>query len=268
MACFDYVSDLHIDYWDPRWMTLYMNNGQSSNFPLNWNTMNVKSEILVVAGDVCDKLEFTVEYLKTLRKYYKQILFVDGNHEHTYLKPKLYTRDYIASKFKGVRNIYYLPKEDVVIGKTVFVGVSGWWDYGCADNIKKCEDYLIENYQNDNVRYAKRIITRAKEEADKLNKKIKRYENMEEINDIVVVTHTIPLPKFARNLHSEYNSFLKILDLENRSSSSKIKRWVFGHVHDEYIDKKYGIIMMAHPRGRPSDHNRKVYDVRTSCLTI
>ena len=100
MAQFDYVSDLHIDYWDPKWKTSFMSCGLIKNRPLDWKKMKVKSDVLVVAGDVSDNLEFTIKYLKSLRKYYKKILFVDGNHEHVYRYPRLYSNNYIYKKFK------------------------------------------------------------------------------------------------------------------------------------------------------------------------
>jgi hypothetical protein len=267
MAQFDYVSDLHIDYWDPKWHTLYMPNGPASDFPLQWDKMKIKSDILVVAGDVSDKLEYSIEYLKSLRKYYRKILFVDGNHEHTYQHPRLYTRDYIAEKFKGIENVHYLPKEDVIVDRTLFIGLCGWWDYGCKGDMEVCYKFSQENPRSEKILLAKRIVMRAYEEAEKMKKKIERHQNNDKIKDIVIVTHTLPLPKYARRVETEYNHFFRILDPELISGNSKIKRWVFGHTHDEWVDDKYGIRMMCHPRGRPEDHNRETYEVRTSKLT-
>lgn len=266
MAQFDYVSDLHIDYWDPKWRTLYMNNGAVSNYPLEWNRMSIKSDILVVAGDVSDKLEYTIEYLKMLKNYYKKILFVDGNHEHTYMYPKLYKRDYIANKFKGLDGIHYLPKQDVIIGDTAFIGLCCWWDYGCKDNMEECRNMIKDKPLDDSMLYAKNVVVRANNEAQKLMKKIEKYQNNKSVNDIVLVTHTVPFPKYARRIKTEYNHFLRNLTPYFMDKKSKIKRWVFGHNHDEWFDKKYGIRLMCHPRGRPEDHNRKSYDVRTSRL--
>mgnify|MGYP003627655567 CR=1 FL=1 len=269
MAQFDFCSDLHIDYWNPKWRTLHMKYGPVSDHPLNWNKMNRKSDILVIAGDVSDKLEYSIEYIKSIRKYYRKILFVDGNHEHTYQYPKLYSRDYIASQFKGLKNIHYLPKEDVIIGKTAFIGVCSWWDYGCKEDMEKCEEY-VRKYSNspdpaiiEGIALAKNILTRAKEEAEKLGKKLDRYENDDRVEDIVIVTHTVPLAKFSRNVETDHNQFLKNLNLMERR---KIKRWVFGHNHEEFFDTKYGIKMMCHPRGRPADYDRINYDLRTSNL--
>lgn len=266
MAQFDYVSDLHIDYWDPKWMTLYMSSGNASDFPLDWDKMNIGSDILVIAGDICDKLEYSIEYMKSLLKYYKKILFVDGNHEHTYQHPHLYKRDHIAAKFKGLENIHYLPKEDVIIDGTAFIGLCGWWDYGCEGDMQACYKFLQDHPQDEKINLAKRIVIRAREEAEKMKKKIARYQRLKEIKDIVIVTHTLPVPKYARRLETEYNHFFKILDPDLMNEKSKIKRWVFGHTHDEWVDQIYGIRMMCHPRGRPEDHNRESYDVRTSKL--
>ena len=82
---FDYVSDLHIDYWDDEYWP-DKKDGRK-HFPVSWKKIESKSDILVVAGDVSDKLELSLKYLGKLREFYPIVLFIDGNHEHTYRYP-------------------------------------------------------------------------------------------------------------------------------------------------------------------------------------
>ena len=251
MAQFDYVSDLHIDYWDPKWKTSFMSCGLIKNRPLDWKKMKVKSDVLVVAGDVSDNLEFTIKYLKSLRKYYKKILFVDGNHEHVYRYPRLYSNNYIYKKFKGIKNIHYIPEEDFVIGKTVFIGFCGWWNYSQGKEKSKSKKFSEKDKES--------IIRKAKLQAEKLNKKIKKYQRNKNIDDIVIVTHTIPNSKFARYINTDSNSFFEELELGN-----KVKRWVFGHVHTRGIYDFGNIKFLINCRGRPDDNIKEPYSIKTS----
>jgi metallophosphoesterase superfamily enzyme len=41
-----------------------------------------KSKILIVAGDICDDLNDSINYLDHISQYYDKVLYVDGNHEH------------------------------------------------------------------------------------------------------------------------------------------------------------------------------------------
>ena len=81
----DLVSDLHIDQWDSKLPNLYP-CGEIKTFPLSWDIVN-HSKILVVAGDISDKLDLSLEYLDKISKNYEKVLFVDGNHEHSLKYP-------------------------------------------------------------------------------------------------------------------------------------------------------------------------------------
>jgi Icc-related predicted phosphoesterase len=248
MASFDYCSDLHIDYWDKKWRTLYMREGEKHH-PMCWKK---KSDLLVVAGDISDNLDYSIEYLKEIKKYYKKIIFVDGNHEHIYITPKIYTKKCISDKFLGLDGIHYLPSKDIIVEKTVFIGACAWWDYDKGNKFDK-----------DKMELSKNIFKVAKKEAMELEKKITKYEKNNNIEDIVIVTHTVPLKKFARNSKTDYSCFLRNLNLGERT---KVKRWVFGHSHEKNECVKYGIKMFSNPRGRPADFDRVKYSVKTSTI--
>jgi predicted phosphohydrolase len=249
-----------------------MDCGKATHRPLNWDKMKIKSGILVVAGDVSDNLELTVNYLKSLRKYYKKILFVDGNHEHVYKNPRLYTSDYINKKIKDYKNIYYLPREEFIIDRTVFIGACGWWNYSQGKEEKESKKFSKEGKKI----FEESIINRSKKDAEELNRKIKKYQRNKDIDEIVIVTHTIPLPKFSRYIATDYNSFFEELKIED---FNKVKRWVFGHVHirennvlikndgsSEGRDniKENNINYLINCRGRPDDNLKEPYSVKTS----
>ena len=63
-----------------------------------------EAKILVVAGDVSDNLDLSIEYLNEISNFYEKILFVDGNYEHVYRYPQLYSTDDIFQKLKQNKN--------------------------------------------------------------------------------------------------------------------------------------------------------------------
>ena len=116
---FEIMSDLHIDYWDPNIKSDFP-CGPVSNYPQKFNK-NL-NKILIIAGDVSDNLNKTIDF-NFISKYYKKILFTDGNHEHTDVYPNLHSIDNIYKKIKELNNdkIIYLPKQEFIVNKSVLL---------------------------------------------------------------------------------------------------------------------------------------------------
>jgi hypothetical protein len=234
MVTFDYVSDLHIDYWDKK----YTKTVQKHQ-PMKWYN---NSDILIIAGDISNDLKLSIDYIiKEIKPHYKKVLFIDGNREHYDSYPIV--KDI---NLKLPKNIHYLPKEDIRINNTIFIGICGWWNYSQSKNIEHKSIYKCANKEFNII-------------VDKLNK----YEKDEKIKEIVMVTHTVPLPRFVRHKDTDFNNnFIKI----NVGRYKKIKRWVFGHVHHKYFLKGCGIAYMCNPRGRPNDFNQGNYEIETTFI--
>ena len=80
----DIVSDLHIEQWDPSINNKYP-SGKIKNYPYKFP--NKKSNILIIAGDISDDINISLDYINELSKIYQNVLFIDGNHEHTFNIP-------------------------------------------------------------------------------------------------------------------------------------------------------------------------------------
>lgn len=263
---FDIMSDLHIDSWSNKYNRKYK-KGKISEVPLK--LINTESEYLIIAGDISDNIERTFEYLNNLSNYYELILFIDGNHEHTENFPNLLDYEDIYNILKKNKKIIYLRKESFIMEDTVFVGCNGWWNYNNKDEIT-IKEYLKDghlSYYNfnpeDKLNLIKNIINKADEEFTYLNNEINKYDKNYKINNIVVITHTIPNVNFGHsfmresinnNFSTQYNSRFKELSL-----SKKIKYWIFGHVHGQHNINDNNINFICHPRGCPGDYNREDY---------
>ncbi len=252
---FDLISDLHIDQWPA---------DQKINFKGLGTSLNC-----IVAGDVSQSIYTTRDFLYQLSDYYKQVIFVDGNHEH---KPDysdiLSNCEWLEKELSKKKNITYLWDSTAVFGSTAIVGTNGWWTFDYCDPLISrleqidffCNDYNLPHH------VAVNIWDEAIENSEFLTNIVHEFNKVEKIEDIVVITHTLPrkdliIPAQYMNttdlakLHnSQFEEVLKV------DVNGKIKTWCFGHYHAEACDKELdGIRYVSNPRGRPDDSIFPVY---------
>lgn len=259
---FDYVSDLHIDHWDKDYYfaTDDTREGVKKNIPFIFQRPTTfddgQKKILIVAGDVSDDIEVTLSYLSKLRRHYDHIIYTDGNHEHYHAYPRLLD----TSSFPSYKGLRYLRNEDVIIEDTAFIGACGWWDYSGGRNIEK---YKTSPF-NEELAYS--VIDRAIDDFGYIIEKVEEYGKRDDINEIVIVTHTVPKYIFAREPDTDLNSKFDIKPVREwiKLSRGKLKRWIFGHNHQKFNMKKSGIQFLSNPRGRPEDYDREDYNVERS----
>ena len=259
----DICSDLHIDQWNKNLEMKYP-CGIRTDSEYKWNKTNNK--ILIIAGDVSDNLDLSIDYIDNISEYYDKILYVDGNHEHVEKYPELYTKDYINQKIKVKKNdkLVYLPSNDYIIDNIVFIGCCGWWDYNNFDinAVMKSIDYFknwIDHFVESECRdYIYNVYERSKLEYKDLINKLLKYQNDERIESIVIVTHSQSKKKFVElDLATEFNN-----NFENITNKkfNKLKYWIFGHTH-KHILQNDDINYICNPRGRPEDYNRETYNL-------
>lgn len=264
----DIVSDLHIDHWSLKYNKKYP-FGTRKEYPFHFNP-NLNSSLLVIAGDICDDIKESVNFLHYASHFYDKVLFVDGNHEHTHKYPELYSTLNISNLIDN-KKVVYLSQEPYIVNDTVFIGSSGWWNYNNndADTIFKCTGYFnswIPHFgKEENVEFIQNVLIRAKKEYDYLNTKIEQYENDTSIKNIVVVTHTIPKPELSSHYKfkcnstaTQYNS-----DFQHFNKYKKISHWIYGHSHTNNDFYENNIRYINNARGRPDDYDRESYKVKT-----
>ena len=262
---FDIVSDLHIDQWSHKYINKYP-CGKISEFPLKFDKIN--SDYLIVAGDISDDLNESINYLNEIAQYYKKILFIDGNHEHVHKYPKLYDTQYI-NKLISNDKIVYLPTTPYKINETLFIGCCGWWDYNNENNINienythYFDNWIPEFTKEDNIEFINNVIKRAKEEYIYLNNILQKYENDDTIENIIIITHTLPHIKYCDNNSNTDNSSSQYnTQFEKLFTYKKISKWIFGHTHKIWEDTINNIEIICNPRGRPEDFNREKYNIK------
>ena len=242
---FDLVSDLHIDQWSEKYNIKYP-HGEVKEHPVVFS--KTSTDYLIVAGDVSDDINLSISYLNYLSKFYKKILFVDGNHEHVFNYPKLFNHKEISNLISNDK-IIYLSQKPYIINNTLFIGSCGWWDYNKENkqNIENAYEYfdnwLTHLDKDDSIKFIDNVIEKSKEEFEYLNETLKKYENDNSIENIVLVTHTVPKIEFctsnneykADDFSTQYNSKYDYL-----FNYKKLTHWIFGHTHHQWdlVDNK------------------------------
>ncbi len=268
MVILDIVSDLYIDQWDNNIPNNYPRRGRS-HFPYQFSGNS--SKLLIIAGDVSNNINTSIQYMNDISEHYDKILFVEGDHEHVEQYPNLYTHDQVNEKFINFNNdkLVYLPKNDFVVDNIVFIGVSGWWNfnYKTKNNIytnkqlNYFNNWMSGMDQDKTVLFFNNLKKRAIEEYELLKEKIIKYHADNTIKTIVIVTHTVQHDKYYNYYNSDFeiNNDLMILD----GLSNKIKYKIFGHTHSQFHDMIGNIHYICHPRGHQTNFNREIYNVKT-----
>lgn len=252
---FDLISDLHIDQWP-------------EDKKLNFKGLGT-SLTCVVAGDVSQNLHTTRNFLYQLSDYYKQVVFVDGNHEHKPSYENITDNcEWLEEELSRKSNITFLWDSTAVFGSTAIVGSNGWWTFDYA------EPYISRLEQIDEFCKAEKcdhktainIWDEAVENSEFLYNVVNDFNKTDMIKEIVIITHTvpkkdliIPLPIMSTyDLSKTYNS--NLADVIKADVNKKIKVWCFGHYHTTACDQTIdGIRYISHPRGRPDDSLFPVY---------
>lgn len=270
MNTVDIVSDLHIEHWDTKLKySKKSNDDYVLNSPFKCTPF---SDILVVAGDVADNIDDCIDYLNTLSKHYKHVLFVDGNHEHNESYPMLLSDDEIDTKFKENKNkkLVFLTKNPFLYKGHLFLGCNGWWDFNESQFFMKKSMKTYGDYFNLSVDESRNLIKSiyktGKDQIKQLESYVKKSQKDPSIKSINIVTHSVPLKKYTSynypcEMNTHYSKLFKY---------KKIRHWIFGHTHSTFHDFDYSdesnIKYICNPRGRPNWAMRVNYNPFSALL--
>lgn len=258
MTSVDIISDLHIEYWDTNIPNKYQHSiVKHKPFKL---VPTQDADILVVAGDISDDLDLSMQYLQTLSEdypQYKRILFVDGNHEHTPQLPNLVDPEHIRVQASKIDRIIYTHRKSLVIGKTVFIGINGWWSYSKTYNrelhSKYFEGWIPHLTEKDANYFSHKVHVQSIVDCVRLKALLSKYESNPDIDNIVVITHTVPCRECTQDKYADtqYNEFMEYIVV--KEEFKKLSHWIFGHTHTRMKKKAHGITYLSNPRGIPRD---------------
>lgn len=266
---FDLISDFHVEMnveyrstkgWQPGEPILYA-----------WHK-DRKSDVLVIAGDSANYHEDSIAVVYEAAQHYEHVVFVDGNHEfysnyrnnRSVMRDMEYFNSMANTRNRVAKNITYLNGEVTwQTGKTLFVGANGWYNFRFTKGADpKVQEKAWRHGSNDPVciRFGKknRPEAIARRQADQLRDLVRGAQKNDEIEEIVVVTHTLPTEtafgQFANPSHPFFdlngaycNNWMS--QVWEADEAGKIKAWCFGHTHERKDFFEDGIHFVCNPRG-------------------
>lgn len=224
------------------------------------------SDTIVLAGDLSNELELTANVIAVAANSYKNVVFVDGNHEHYHgIHDNVSiseAMEYFKNVAKAIPNVTYLSGVGhTIIDGIMFAGVNAWYDFRMAppqysfkqqkDTWSKClADARLSIFDMEPEVFAKT-------QTDFLAQTVMEAQENEMIEKIVIVTHTVPSIKglLVKNqptwdmLNGSFGCSV-MAKVFNADVNRKIVHSVFGHTHYSYDFHDFdGVRFVANPRG-------------------
>lgn len=231
---FDFATDCHIDTWDKE---------------LDWSKYQNKSiDTLVITGDMSNSISLTLKSLKQAKKYYKTVIFVDGNHDWWNLTVGPNQGYPILAKSLTDLGITFLNCSSFQINNTLFIGANGWYDFslfGTSEKAKVLWNSDIGSNDSHMIIWDLEPEQLCHIQAKKVSNIVQKANNDNSVKTIVMLSHIAPLAKLAGNhgFPAGYNLLDNAYASETMSNKvfavdyyNKIKIWCYGHTHTR-LDK-------------------------------
>lgn len=207
-------SDLHLEN----------NNIDKQNF---CDIIKPNAEILVLACDIGDPFDkIYKEFIDYCSKLFVNILIIAGNHEYYYHSIDE-TNDIIEVICNSYDNVYYLNNKIFKYKDIVFIGTTLWSQiseifndlYTLKDysKINNFSPYLANEYFNINLQF--------------INESLEKYKNCIVISHHAPSYKCIPIEYKDDSINMCFASHLDYL-----FDNPNLIGWIYGHVHNNYID--------------------------------
>lgn len=229
MPSFQYVSDLHIEFYD----------GKEHPFDVE-----ACAEYLLLAGDIGNPfVESYRLFLENVSSKFNKIFIIAGNHEY-YHNCIDETDEKIRSICSLFNNVIFLQNETYDISENLKIFGTTLWtyippEYDCSlrpdySFIKNCSPSVTNTIHQRSVRALEDEIT--------ANPNI----------NYIVLSHHLPSRSLIAQQYRKYENLNHAYATDlNIAKSESIKAWVYGHTHSSSIVDKY----YCNPVGYPGENN-------------
>lgn len=225
------ISDLHIDRY----------NNSVENIPLYERALvheikNRNIEMLLIAGDVSNNFELTMDFIHTVsRESGTEVKFVPGNHdlwqsEMTESTEKILQR-YADQPECLVKRPYIINEEWAIVGHT------GWYDYSYASDRFSYDRLSRRAYYGGTWQDKNHISWRYSDDVMSGQFADTVRNDLESLKDkkVILVTHIVTNKRYRvpmpHRLFDYYNAFIGTSDFEKIYDDFAIKYSIMGHVH-------------------------------------
>jgi len=239
---FDLISDLNIIYdldWEGQPTSLYC----------------------VVAGNISRDRNVLLETLEHLGKQYKTVFYIDGSLDHRdQLSDISESFRELKCQIKKMNNVIFLQDNIAFTDNVAFIACNGWWTYDFDPYIDgdQTELLLKEEWQCNTGDLAN-VYALAYSDARYMSSSIKKLQEYEEIEKIVIITNTVPVPQLIHDTLSREsvrfnllgNSLLRQCKIGD--TRGLIDTWCFGHYENPVDEVFDGIRFVSNPRRNLED---------------
>lgn len=269
----DYISDIHFNSYKFD-ITKYLIEEKQSN-------------ILIIAGDVGHNLEENIYNIKILKKFYKHILIVLGNHDYYFYKGEKFKGEKFLNSFdkvekskeayNNIEGVHCFNGDIIEIEGIKFGGADSWYSNDYLINYFKKTSSIKKtlNLWNKSINDASYIFDQKNQNQINFFEKIylKEFNKLLNIKDEVdvMISHVNPsilkehqAIKYSESIITTFFNF----DGRKIFENSNIKYWFFGHTHTKlnFIINK--INFLCNPLGYPSESSNKYKFINTIELKI
>lgn len=259
---FDLISDLHIETW-------------ANDF--DW-TGQATSPYCIVAGDIARDRQLVIQTLRHLGQCYQAVFYIDGNDEHVDYVENL-DRSYstLAAQIAKIPNVVYLQDNVVVVDGVAILGTNGWWgfDFDMSVDPTQSAQWWQEKMSVSGAA-VKSVSKMATTDATYIVSSVRRLQNHKDVEKIVMVTHTVPLPELIQHdidldgtMRSNCMGNAYMLQAMAADFKQKIHTWCFGHYHGSVDQIHHGVRFVNNCRGRAdTPYNQYAYYPRRIVIDL
>ncbi len=235
------ISDLHIDYEENRlWLK-------------NLSKYDYKKDILILAGDISDRMHLIRYAFETLKSCFKEVLFVPGNHDLWVVR-----EDYHKDSFEKFHAVQHLAKQTGIVTKTftiastAIVPLTAWYDYSFAnitEHLKEIWSDFSACIWKDN--FHESDITKYFLDMNEIQSIANKY------TQIISYSHFLPridiMPEFIPYSKRDIYGLLGCNDLGKQVKELGSSIHIYGHSHVNNQVKKDGTLYINNAYGYPRE---------------
>jgi hypothetical protein len=223
-----------------------------------------ESLICLVAGNVSSDREVVYQTLRHLGQQYKHVFYVDGPNDHAWNMDDIaWSYIDLVDQVEEMDNVTFLHNQICMLGKLAIVPVNGWFSFDFNINFEKEQQFMWmkENgYRVQSIDDVDRIKSYGISDVRYLERTIQKIQDMKEIDEIVVVSSTVPDVSFVNHdstlqdtplINLMGNSYL--MSAVKADVNKKISTWCFGSYSSCTDEIRNGIRFVSNPRGLTHD---------------
>ena len=217
---FDLISDLYLDSLDD-----FAWEGKATSL------------FCIVAGNISKDHETLFAFLEYIAQFYEGVFFIDGDLEHdtyhgNFDDSYASLRDNIAE----LEDVIFLHENIVILPGITLLATNGWttFDFTSNNEIDETMEFL-EQRDDVPISVANTIFKLAVTDQHYMYNSLEACQDMDEVNDVIVITNSVPNPDFITH-DEDYNGTILgdvsgnsgLMSCLTNDTKGKVKTWIFG----------------------------------------